>query len=256
MKAGDEMISISDSKGNIQNVDFFINEEGILQPLGLLVTRDSRYDLFPSTRDITDEVPGMHGEIDFGTEFKTKLLELNVATMDENYNLLLSKPQLKELITKYLDPTKGYKSLVFADDINKMYMVKYSGRITPEEYSNWFQFTIPFKMTKPFAISTFEKRITGNGTLYNNGTRETGLAIDIAGPVSNPSITIGTDILTYNGTLTAGQVLTIDTELGTAKIGDINAINEYNKVFPLLYPGDTNVIAYSNVSIRWRDKWI
>lgn len=236
---------------------FTVDSDNILQPLGVLVTRDSRYELLPATRDISEEAAGMHGELDFGTEFKSRTLELTVAAVSSpNCEEPFDREALKRLYAKYLDPTKGYRNLVFSDDVNKTYQVKFSGKIDFTQFPDWFQFTIPFKMANPFIIGSIEKTQIGSGTLNNEGTYETGMTIEILGPDNNPSITIGGDILTYNGTLSNGQVLTIDTEKQTAKIGNSNAMDKYNGVFPLLAPGETNVTAGNNVTIRYRDKWL
>lgn len=233
---------------------FVIDSNGILHPLGVLVTRDSRYELLPATRDYVEEIPGRHGEMDFGTEFKAKMLELHVAT-DEGLEPL-EKAHLQRMFAKYLDPTKGAKTLIFSDDVEKTYMVKYSGKIDLRPNATWFDFVLPFKMSDPFIIGSFEKTLTGSGTIENEGTFETGLIIEITGPATNPSLTIGGETLKYTGTIPSGQKLIIDTDRETARIGTTNAMANYNGAFPLLYPGETNVVAGNNVTIRWRDKWI
>lgn len=243
-----------DFDANIAGAFFVIDSENILHPLGVLVTNDSRYELLPATRDMTEEIPGRHGEINFGTEFKAKMLELHVAT-DEGLEPL-EKARLQRLFAKYLDPTKGAKTLIFSDDIEKTYMVKYSGKIDLRPNATWFDFVLPFKMSDPFIIGSFEKTLIGSGTLINEGTFETGLIIEIQGPATNPSLTIGSETLSYNGTIPSGNKLIIDTEKQTAKIGNNNALANYNGVFPLLSPGETKVTASSNVTIRWRDKWL
>lgn len=252
------MISIGDGKGNTIEVDFFIDEDNILQPLGVLVTNDSRCDLLPQTKDSSEEVPGLHGEIDFGTEFKGRTFELSVVSLENEY---FTKKELQYMFAKYLDPTKGYKSLVFADDIDKIYYVKYSGRIQPDFYANWFKFTIPLKMSNPFIYGTFEKSLNENKAITNDGTFETGFIAKISGPTDNPTINLvykgGMYTMAYTGTIVEGETLTIDTEKQTAKIGIANALNGYNGVFPMLEPGITHVIyADNNVNIKWRDKWI
>lgn len=239
---------------NIAGAFFVIDSENILHPLGVLITNDSRYELLPATRDMTEEIPGRHGEIDFGTEFKAKMLELHVAT-DEGLEPL-EKARLQRLFAKYLDPTKGAKTLIFSDDVEKTYIVKYSGKIDLRPNATWFDFVLPFKMSDPFIIGSFEKTLIGSGTLINEGTFETGLIIEIQGPATNPSLTIGSETLSYNGTIPSGNKLIIDTEKQTAKIGNNNALANYNGVFPLLSPGETKVTASSNVTIRWRDKWL
>jgi len=253
-------LNISDSGiGNDYGVSivgafFVIDSNNILHPLGVLVTGDSRTELLPSTRDSTEEIPGRHGEIDFGTEFKARMMELSIVT--NNGYIPLEKAYLQRLFAKYLDPTKGAKTLIFSDDIEKSYLVKYSGKIDPTNHPTWFQFVLPFKMSDPFINGSFEKTLIGSGKLVNNGTYETGLIIEIASPATNPSLTIGGKTLSYTGTIPSGQKLIIDTDKETTKIDSTNAMAGYNGVFPLLYPGEISVTASSNVTIKWRDKWI
>lgn len=233
---------------------YVIDSNNLLQPLGVLVQQDSRFELLPSTRDNVEEIPGAHGEFDFGTEFKARSLEIHVAT-EEGY-APLEKAQLQRLFAKYLDPTKGPKTLIFADDVEKTYVVKFSGKIDPKIFPSWFEFTIPFKMNSPFIQGSFEKVLTGSGILMNEGTFETYLTVEISGPATNPSLNIGDKTLYYSGTISAGQSLVINTKTCTARIGADNALAGYNGVFPSLPPGETPVTAGSNVTIRWRDCWL
>lgn len=233
---------------------FIITANNILEPLGVKVTGDSRHELLPSTRDNSEEVPGRHGEIDFGTEFKARMMELSVVT--NNGYTPLEKPQLQRLFAMYLNPIKGPKKLVFGDDVEKTYIVKYSGKIDPTNHPTWFQFVLPFKMSDPFIHGTLEKNLVGSGILVNDGTFETGLIVEIVGPATNPYLTIGGQIISYTGTIPSGKKLVIDTDKETVKIGSDNAMANYNGVFPLLYPGEVNVVSSSNSTIRWRSKWI
>lgn len=235
---------------------FIIDSDSILQPLGVLVLQDSRHELLPSTRDSTEEIPGKHGEIDFGTEFKARMLELHVAT-DEGNNAI-SKVQLRALFAKYLDPTKGVKTLIFSDDLEKTYYIKYAGKIDITQHPTWFEFVIPFKMNDPFIVGSFEKVQTGSGTLTNAGTFEAPLVIEITGAVTNPSVIVGGQTLIYTGTVPVGQTLIIDTGNKTVKLNGVNALANYNGVFPMLQPGNTSVTAASagTTVFKWRDRWI
>lgn len=250
--------SVSDAGSGSDSVNmagafFVVDSNNILQPLGVLISRDNRLELLPATRDYTEEIPGRHGEIDFGTELKPRVLELQVNTQE---GMPVDKAKLQRLFAKYLDPTKGAKTLIFANDVEKTYKVKYSGQIDITEYANWFRFVIPFKMSESFIVASFEKSLTGSGALVNDGTADTGLIIEIAGSATNPSVRIGNETLTYTGTIPSDQKLVIDTEKQTAKIGSNNALANFNGVFPLLSPGETSVVTSNNVLIKWRDKWI
>lgn len=253
LKISDIGIGNDDNVG-IAGAFFVIDSNKILHPLGVLVTGDSRFDLLPATRDSAEEIPGRHGEYDFGTELKTRLLELDIVS--EEGLTPLEKSHLQSLLSMYLDPTKGYKTLIFSDDIEKAYRVKYSGKIDLTEHATWFKAVLPFKTDSSFIESSFDNVLTGSGTLANNGTHETGLIIEINGPATNPSLTIGGETLKYTGTIANGQKLVIDTDLETVKIGNTNAMAGYNEVFPLLYPGSVNVVSGSNITIKTKDKWI
>jgi phage-related protein len=232
---------------------FFVTTDMILQPLGLLITKINR-SLMPPTRDNIEEIPGRHGEIDFGSEFGSDTIELEVATDDG-----LTAEEIestKRILAQKLNPAVGERDLVLGYELDKNYKVKYAGRIPLDRYPTWMKFVIPFKIMNPFANAVNEKLLTGNGVITNEGTFETGLIIEISGAVTNPSVVIGSITLTYTGTISAGQTLTIDTEKQTAKIGASNAMAGYNGEFPLLQPGIVNVTAGSNVIIKWKDKWL
>lgn len=233
---------------------FTVTTDGILQPLGVYVTGDSRMEIMPAVREITEEIPGMDGEYDFGTELKPRILELHCVT-DEGLSAT-EKRALERQIAYYLDPTQGTVDLVFEDEPDKAYMVKCNGNIIPENHATWFKFVIPFKMSDPYIISRTERMHTGAGVLINGGTKEVGVIIEMKGPLEVPQISLGGRILFYDGIIAAGTSLVIDTGLRTAKMGQHNALDRYNDEFPLLMPGDTAVSAGNTVTFKWTEKWI
>lgn len=231
---------------------FFVTLDNILMPLGVQIARDSPIDIVPSTRDYTDEIPGRHGEVDFGTELGARAIEFHVATDEMGPE---ERENLKRQYAKHIKSDIP-KSLVFENDLEKTYEVKYAGKIDPTQYPLFMDFTIPFKMTKPFIEGSYEKVHAGSGTISNDGTFETPLVIEIKGPAKDPVIIIGDDTLSYTGTIANGQTLVIDTEKQTAKIGSVNVIDGYNSVFPMLKPGSVDVMADNNVTIKWHDRWL
>ena len=125
-------------------VDFYVNENRILEPLNLVVLRDSRVDLFPRIKERVEEIPGRHGEISFGSKLEPRIIELHVVVSEEFS--FIEREKKKREIAGYLNPTMGTKVLVFADEPGKQYFVKYAGVIDIErQYTSWFEFTIPFK---------------------------------------------------------------------------------------------------------------
>lgn len=233
---------------------FLIDADNILSPLGVLITRDTREEILPTIKNYTETVPGKHGEYKFKTELKGKTLELTVVTKEGLSDI--EKQDLKRLFAKYLNPLNGEKSLTFANDIERQYKVRYSGKINIENYPTWFKFVIPFKMSSPFITGSFENIQIGDGTIENKGNIDAHMIIEISGIVTNPSLTINGELLNYTGTINAAETLVIDTEKKTAKIGDVNVLDNWCKIFPILKPGTVNVEMGSNIIIKWRNKWI
>lgn len=136
-------------------VDLYVNENRILEPLNLVVLKDSRLDLLPSVKSITEEIPGKHGDIFLDSKLRPRILELKVAVSEEfSFEERESK---KKKIANYLDPTKGTKVLVFADDQEKQYFVKYSGTIDMTQYPSWLEFMVTFKCSDPYIYSELKE---------------------------------------------------------------------------------------------------
>ena len=230
-----------------------ITEDGIIEPFGIILSRETRQQLLPPTRDISEEKEAADGDIDFGTELKAGELILHGIIEFEPEDKYSAKTTLAGQLKDCIDP----QQLVFEVNPDMSIFVRLSGKPEIVEYASWIEVTIPFK-TEPFWVSPDENTLTGSGTLTNAGTFETPLTIEIAGPVTNPSVVVGSETLSYTGTIESGQTLTINTEYQTAKIGSTNATSGYNGVYPLLQPGSTNVTAVvaGTTLFRWRNRWI
>ncbi len=235
---------------------YLVDSNGILQPLNVRVLRDSHIDLMPEIKIETDTIPGKHGEIHFDSKLGVRAIELSVAT--EEYTVE-QREALKRTMAQYLNPASDAKALVFADDLEKQYMVKYAGKIDlSQHHPTWMQFVIPFKSATSYIMGAFEEEHIGSGTLTNVGNQETPLTIEIVGPVTNPSVTVGASTLAYSGTVNAGSMLVIDTEKMTVELDGMNVLPNYSGGFPWLSVGDTAVIAASTgiTVFRYRGRWL
>ncbi|MCX7773368.1 MAG: hypothetical protein N2376_09685, partial [Clostridia bacterium] len=82
--------------------------------------------------------------------------------------------------------------------------------------------------------------------------------IEITGPAQNPVVTVGAAELSYSGAIPAGETLVIwsNVSAGTVRLGNSNGRANYCGLFPGLAPGETSIEADTNVTVRWRDRWI
>jgi predicted phage tail component-like protein len=232
-----------------------VDQNGFLQPLGLYVTHDSRYDILPATRDYTEEVPGRHGEIDLGVGFRPRILELHCICLVEPSK----RSQKIRDIANLLNPVRvGSQTLTFADEPEKVYYVRHSGQMEISPKSWGFEVVLPFKMFSPFITSAIQHQLIGTGTATNEGTVETPFLLLIEGSVTNPTVIVNGIEMKYTGGIEAGKWLRIDTDRMTAVLDELNALPNYNCVFPKLHPGDNSVVAADGGTtiLRWHDRWI
>lgn len=234
---------------------YLVDENNILQPLNVKVLRDSLVDLMPEIKVESDTIPGKHGEIYFDSKLGARAIELKVLANDFTAE---QREALKRTMAQYLNPVGDAKSLVFVDDVEKQYMVKYAGKIDLAQYPTWLQFVIPFKSALSYILGAFEEIKVGSGTIINIGNEDTPLVIEVAGPVTNPSVVVGTYTLAYTGTIDPGSTLIIDVESMTVELDGVNALPDYSGGFPWLPVGSTTVTAASagTTTFRYRGRWL
>jgi predicted phage tail component-like protein len=233
---------------------FSVDANDILQPLGVTCIGDNRDNLLPPTRDFFEEVPGRDGELDFGCEYMGYVLELHCMI---EVAPAARRAKLREL-AGYLDPKAGVTTLVFADDPTRQWYVRYAGAIPVTQHPQWLDFTVPFRVSKPFIESVSQHSAITTGTIVNAGTVETPLIVLIDGPAASPQVSVAGYSMSYNGAVGTGETLTIDTEKLTCLLETTNAMKDYNGVFPKLQSGNNSlqVSPSGDTTVKWRDRWI
>lgn len=232
---------------------FNVDSNYILQPLGVKVLRGVEF--IKNTREYSDKVPGKDGEYYFGSEFEAGLISLPcfVSTTPETWGAKEAE------IMGYLNPKIGMQTLTFANKPGKAYEVVYAGQLRfTEEGPGYRKFTIPFKVFGALSEALTQSLLEGSGTVINGGNIETPCIVEIVGPVTNPTVTIGGVAMTYTGTVTASDTLVIDTEKLTCTFNGANALANYNGVFPMLAVGNNTVTAASagTTTVKWYNKFI
>lgn len=242
----------AESSAKVAKAFYLIDSYNVLQPLGVIVLTGKDGDLLPPVKEFREQIPGRHGDIILDHDYKARVIELRVA----NSTSPETREQIKRAMAQWLNPTTGPQPLIFTTDQNKTYYVRYAGKIPLDQWPNYMEFVIPLKMTDPIIVGSFEEEKAGSGILNNEGNVEAPLTIEVAGPITNPSITVGASTLAYTGTINAGSKLVIDTGALTVELDGANAMQNYSGGFPGLPPGDTAVTASAQVTFRWRARWV
>jgi phage-related protein len=236
-------------------MDIIIQDDGIITPFNIQSSRETRFTLLPQTRDVTEEKEAADGDIDFGTWLG--MGEFNLHGIVE-FETIAERNLIESDIRKKLNDCRIPKQIQYECSSEKFTYIRLTGRPEIVPYPHHLEIRAQFK-ADPFWRSVVEHVLTGSGVITNAGTFETPPTVEITGPVTNPSLTIGSQTLAYTGTVPTGQKLiitAIEEGAGTAKIDSVNAMAGYNGVFPMLQPGDTAVTAESNVTVKWYDRWI
>lgn len=229
-----------------------IKNDGTVDPFGIKWTGESQFQLLAPTRDIS-ETTYADGEYDFGTELEVGNYQLSCVS-----NEGLTKDEmsiLKDTLVRQLILWRNYDLLIWECDPEKGLYTKISGAVEFVDRPTWIEVNIPLKY-QPLWVGVNEQIQAGSGTVANDGTFKSPLVVEIPGTTTNPQVIIGSETMVYSGALAAGDKLVIDTMNMTVKFNGVNALGNYNGVFPKIPPGKTNIIAGSNVTLKWRHFWI
>jgi len=252
--AVDESTTLKLNFDPFDNADILVYNNGLVLPFNMQSSRDTKWQLIAPTRDATEEKEAADGDIDFGTMLQNGEIELHGII---EYASIQEKNTKKSALAGQLNDCRNKKLLALESNPDVGTYIRLKGRPEVTEYPSWMDVTIPFS-ADPFWQSIDEHYQQGSGTLTNAGTFEAPLIVEITGAVTNPSVVVGGQTLSYTGIVPAGQTLVIDTGNQTVKLNGVNALANYNGVFPMLQPGDTNVTAPSagTTVFKWRDRWI
>ena len=231
-----------------------IRKDGIVDPFGLNWLRTSRFPLIAGTRDGLDDVGGMDGAVDFGSMLGTGDIVLELVSEDG-----LSPVEivgLRNTVVGYLNQLRDYGTLSWEADPDKVLLIRLNGKPSRDAtIPNAFKISIPL-LCQPLWHGDTERILTTSGTAINAGTFETPMTVEIRGPCTNPTVTVNDKIMAYTGTLTASDILIIDTRALTCTFNGVNALS-FNGVFPVLLPGENKVdMGQANTTVKWRDCWL
>lgn len=209
-----------------------------------------------NTREYSDKVPGKDGEYYFGSEIEAGLINLPcfVVTTPETWDAKEAE------IMGYLNPKLGEQPLTFANRPGKVYNVVYVGQLRfAEEGPNYRKFTIPFKYHSGISQASTQGFLVGSGTAVNSGNDVCPIIVEVVGPVTNPSVTIGSKTITYTGQITASDTLIIDTEKLTATFNGANALANLEGLSPsvTLAVGNNTITAAEagTTTVKWYNRW-
>jgi phage-related protein len=225
----------------------------------------SNIPILPETRQQEDDLPGLDGSLDLGTEYGPRQIELEVFVKADSKTELHSK---LAKIASIFSPRRGIQPLVITPQTGKLFYVKFNGSLSLEKIGSMNgKFTIPLKAFDPFAYSvndtsepirlgqgytlgqglrlgdsyTFEaKQASTNFSVYHAGTHEAKPLIRVTGTGSNLVLTNDSteEGLIVDLTLLQGDILEIDCKLNRIAINGSNAFYAFSGVYPKLVEGE------------------
>jgi len=195
-------------------------------------------------KHFTDSVPGKRGVYRFGSKYEPRAITFRLVSP---YLTSETKPQARLYARGRLP--KGQIELTIDG-------ITYYGKVNweIEDLPHHLIVNVTMKCLDPFGYSEI-KTLTGSGIAKNEGNHETYPTFTI--PTStNPTIQVGTTVLSYTGVVPSGKTLVIDCKHKTAYIGSDNVIANVSGTFPILLPGENTVTVPSGTITSWRDCYV
>lgn len=132
------------------DIDVKVNGQWISELGAVLVGRT--LPTLPEAEENTVKLAGRDGEIDFGTTYATRPLELSFYVLGDRsqYHNIVNR------LANIFHAKRGNLELIFSDIPDKRYMAQYRGSVDYDQSSANHQVNFPFKMYDPFPESSQE----------------------------------------------------------------------------------------------------
>lgn len=254
-----------------------MHENGLVEPFGLYIIRDSEHPFMADMEEYSEEIPGVDGEIYFGARFKATPFKLQC--INRGFLSSAEKETLKISVSGQLYQLKEYDLLVCDWMPDKAWRIRLAGKPELPDIPGRVKLTIPL-VYQPFRISVDERYIVSeesfiqykgvemaetlgpdqtDAVIVNHGTVATPFKIEVVGPVTNPSVNVGGHVFTYAGTLTASDTLILDTGKLTATYNGVNALAhvEGMSMVKLAPEAGTTITAAASgtTTFKWHELW-
>lgn len=110
--------------------------------------------VLPDTRDYTVQIAGRDGEVDFGSEYQSRIVNHECVLM-ANDPTMDYQAKAREL-ARVFDARRGERSITYSDLPGKRYRMRYAGTLPLEKIIFDGMFSLPMKMYDPFPESAIE----------------------------------------------------------------------------------------------------
>lgn len=206
--------------------------------------------IMPTSESEYTDMPNVDGSMVGNTTYKNRSFNFVLYSNDGLSDS--EKSDLKQKIAELLDRTKRSFKKLSIPPSEHYFEVKYSGTASIQDGPSFVKATLPFEV-KPYSHPMFEQKVSGQGTVTNNGLKACGLLVEISGSISNPSFSVSisggkTYTMSYSGDVRSGYKLVIDNESMMCYLTDSygskeNAITKlsYNS-FIKIEPGQSAII--------------
>ena len=232
-------------------------------------SRMSVQNRIPDIRNNTDKLAGRHGIMDFGETISERKIEITcLIPPGLNAHQLLDK---KDSIVGWLNPDKVLCRLELGQEPDRYYNARLLDGVSfINLVRNADTFDLSFFCPDPFAYAIQDEKfiLKASGDIKRTlGNVESHPVYEIRGNMADSSqevkFLVNGESVTLCGPLSESDVLVIDTDDMTVKIGTENALGQMKELnFPYLKAG-TNTITFSestgtltSVCVKAKSRWL
>lgn len=189
-------------------------------PFGLKVDwGQTNIQVMPTAELTTIEMPGVDSSLIEDTVYKDRLFQ--IVSFSEQGLTVQEKEDLKRKIANILSTTKFEDKKLSIQSRGISFDARFEGTADIKEGPSYVKATIPIRCAA-YGYDMFEGSVVGSGLIVNEGVIPVGVTHKIQGRITNPSFTMGGQQYVWYGTVQTGEVLTIDHEMYSVWITDVN----------------------------------
>ena len=253
--------------------------DGVHSDTWRMYMRSFDYALIPGLRLRLQSVPGRAGKRGQGAEIDSRIVRLNLVTVQANPQngvTIAERSALNDRLhafAKTVDPDTGPHKLILLDDYPSWYLNVHIAAETPVAPNLvLFEFQAQFEAADPFFYSITPRVVAatlmangGSINLVNNGNKSTpavftvtAAGVAIAGAIT---LTVGGIGVTYGGGISLTDTLVIDTDALTVTKNGVSDIGNWSGDFPSVPAGASVPLTYNstggasaNVAVNYTER--
>lgn len=246
--------------------EIIIDRENNVFPFELILNPEkSSIPYLPEVIVSSEEIPGLNGALPTESHYAPKSHTLTLVS--KPYVSRDDKYAFREHMRNFIVQIKDNDCKLHYENLKRMFYVRFSGLSEiSRDYATWIEFRVNLMSYHPYMYRNRETILSEPTMAVNKGNIPTPARLEFDGPATRPYIIINEQRHEYNGSISDGYRLIIDSKDYTARVVKLidgshtDVTLQWRGDFPVLSSGVTLINdkygTRETSRIVWTDRWI